>query len=180
VERLLVVLRDAVQEIHNRLPSAQFVIARAPALDNRLFSTVSWAEVRPVEVLARTDDVLAVADVAITASGTATVQTALHGKPMVVVYRLSPLSYRLGRRFVRVEDVAMVNIIAGRRIVPELIQDDCTPERVANETLSLLTNPEKAEAARCALQEVRERLGRPGASARAAEAVLEVANTKSL
>jgi lipid-A-disaccharide synthase len=180
VERLLVVLRDAVQEIHKRLPSAQFVIARAPALDNRLFSTVSWAEVRPVEVLARTDDVLAVADVAITASGTATVQTALHGKPMVVVYRLSPLSYRLGRRFVRVEDVAMVNIIAGRRIVPELIQDDCTPERVANETLSLLTNPEKAEAARCALQEVRERLGRPGASARAAEAVLEVANTKSL
>ena len=70
---------------------------------------------------------LAVADVAVTASGTATVQTALHGVPMVVVYKLSPMTYRLGRRFVHVDTFAMANLIAGRRIVPELIQDECTP-----------------------------------------------------
>jgi lipid-A-disaccharide synthase len=175
VERLLPVVRDAVALVHARLPQAQFVIARAPALDDRLFSNTKWNGARPVEVLARTDDVLAVADVAVTASGTATVQAALHGRPMVVIYRLSPLTYRLGRRFLLVDNVAMVNLIAGRRIVPELIQDECTAERIARETLSLLVDPQRADETRRALSDVRAKLGGPGASARAAEAVLEVA-----
>ncbi len=179
VERLLTIIRDSVAQISARLPGAQFVIARAPGLDDRLFSEVTWNGSRPVEVLARTDDVLAISDVAITASGTATVQAALHGRPMVVVYRLSSLSYRLGRRFVHVDDVAMVNLIAGRRIVPELIQDDCTPERIAAETLSLLTDRQRHEQMARALGDVRAKLGAPGASGRAAEAVLEIAEGKS-
>ena len=179
VERLLPVIRDAVAKVAALMPQAQFVIARAPSLDDRLFSRANWGSVRPVEVLARTDDVLAVSDVAITASGTATVQAALHGRPMVVVYRLSPLTYRLGRRFLLVENVAMVNLIAGRRIVPELIQDDCTADNIAAETLSLLTSPERAEEMRRGLAEVRARLGGHGASGRAAEAVLEIAGSRS-
>jgi lipid-A-disaccharide synthase len=178
VERLLPVMRDAVERIVARLPRAQFVIARAPSLEDRLFANTKWNHVPPVEVLARTDDVLAVADVAITASGTATVQAALHGRPMVVVYRLSPLSYRLGRRFVHVTDVAMVNLIAGRRIVPELIQDDCTPDRVAAEALSLLTDEALAAETRRALAQVRGKLGAPGSSGRAAEVVLELARSR--
>lgn len=175
VERLLPVMRDAVTRITSRLPESQFVIARAPALDDRLFSDTKWNGTRPIEVLARTDDVLAVSDVAVTASGTATVQAALHGRPMVVVYRLSPLTYKLGRRFLLVDNVAMVNLIAGRRIVPELIQDECTAESIAAETIAFLTNPQRAEEARRALGDVRAKLGSPGASGRAAEAVLEVA-----
>jgi lipid-A-disaccharide synthase len=179
VQRLLPVMRDAVAQISARLPDAQFVTARAPSLDDRLFSSLKWNGVRPVEVLARTDDVLAISDVAITASGTATVQAALHGRPMVVVYRLSPLTYRLGRRFLLVENVAMVNLIAGRRIVPELIQENCTAENIAAETLTLLTNPERADETRRGLEDVRSKLGGPGASGRAAEAVLEVVESKS-
>ena len=179
VERLLPVIRDAVTKVAAAQPQTQFVIARAPSLDDRLFSSAHWGARRPVEVLARTDDVLAISDVAITASGTATVQAALHGRPMVVVYRLSPLTYRLGRRFLLVENVAMVNLIAGRRIVPELIQDDCTADNIAAETLSLLTSHERAEEMRRGLGEVRTRLGGPGASGRAAEAVLEIAGAKS-
>ena len=179
VERLLPVISEAVALIAARLPQAQFVIARAPSLDDRIFSRTKWSGVRPVEVLARTDDVLAISDVAITASGTATVQAALHGRPMVVVYRLSPLTYRMGRRFLLVENVAMVNLIAGRRIVPELIQDDCTAENIAAETLLLLTNPERAAETRRGLDDVRAKLGGPGASGRAAEAVLEIAEFKS-
>ena len=175
VERLLPIMRDAVMLIAGRLPGAQFVIARAPSLDDRLFSGVRWGSQSPAVVLARTDDVLAICDVAITASGTATVQAALHGRPMVVVYRLSSLSYRLGRRFVRVDDVAMVNLIAGHRVVPELIQDDCTPEKIASEAVSLLIDPRRSEEMRVALSEVRSKLGGPGASGRAAAAVLEVA-----
>jgi lipid-A-disaccharide synthase len=178
VERLLPVMRDAVKQIATQLPGAQFVIARAPSLDDKLFANVEWDSVEPVVVLARTDDVLAIANVVITASGTATVQAALHGRPMVVIYKLSPLSYRIGRRFVHVDDVAMVNLIAGRRIVPELIQEDCTAERIAAEVLSLLTDGPRAQAMRAALSEVRRKLGRPGASGRAADAVLEVARSR--
>jgi lipid-A-disaccharide synthase len=176
VERLLPIIRDGVAKLGAQLPQAQFVIARAPSLDDRLFSGTNWpGGVHPVEVLARADDVLAISDVAITASGTATVQAALHGRPMVVVYRLSPLTYRLGRRFLLVEHVAMVNLIAGRRMVPELIQDDCTADNIATETLSLLTNHERAAAMRRGLSDVCAKLGGPGASGRAADVVLEVA-----
>ncbi len=178
VEPLLPVMRDAAHEIATRIPGAQFVIARAPALDDRLFKKLQWGSVRPIEVLARTDDVLAVADVAVTASGTATGQTALHGVPMVVVYKLSPMTYRLGRRFVHVDTFAMANLIAGRRIVPELIQDECTPAAVSREVISYLTDQARAEATRLALQDVRAKLGRPGASGRTADAVLAVARTK--
>jgi lipid-A-disaccharide synthase len=178
VERLLPVIRDSVARIAAQLPQTQFVIARAPSLDDRLFSGTKWRGARPIEVLARTDDVLAVCDVAITASGTATVQAALHGRPMVVIYKLSPLTYQLGRRFLLVENVAMVNLIAGRRIVPELIQDDCTADNIAAETLALLTNPQRAADTRRALEAVRAKLGGPGASGRAAEAVLEIAEVK--
>ncbi len=87
---------------------------------------------------------LAAADVALVASGTVTVQAALHGCPMVVVYRLSPLTYRLGRPFVQVDTFAMVNLVAGRKIVPELMQDDFTPERVAGEALPLLRDRDAA------------------------------------
>jgi lipid-A-disaccharide synthase len=179
VVRLLPVMRDAVAQIAAQVAGVQFVVARAPSLDNGLFSNVKWNSVNPVIVLARTDDVLGICDVVITASGTATVQAALHGRPMVVVYRLSPLTYRLGHRFLLVENVAMVNLIAGRRIVPELIQDDCTPQRIAAETVQLLTDGRRADQMRADLAEVRGKLGGPGASGRAAEAVLEVVRSRS-
>jgi lipid-A-disaccharide synthase len=135
------------------------------------------ADGRLVLVRDRTDDVLAASDVAITASGTATIQCALHEKPMVVVYRLSPLTYRLGKPFVHVDTFAMPNLVAGRRIVPELIQDDFTPERTAEEAIALLTDAGKRAEMCAALSSVREQLGSPGATARAADTVLEVATS---
>jgi lipid-A-disaccharide synthase len=123
----------------------------------------------------RTDDVLAAADVALVASGTVTVQAALHQCPMVVVYRLSPLTYRLGKPFVHVDTYAMANLVAGRRVVPELIQESFTPDRVATEALRVLTDATHAAAVRSALGEVRGKLGVPGASRRAAAAVIDVA-----
>ena len=97
--------------------------------------------VAPTIVEAHADDVLAAADVALVASGTVTVQAALHQCPMVVVYRLSPLTYRLGKPFIHVDTYAMANLIAGRRVVPELIQDAFTPRAVADEALRVLTDP---------------------------------------
>jgi lipid-A-disaccharide synthase len=148
-------------------------VARAPNLPDALFSPFLSTNVALVQD--RTDDVLAASDVVITASGTATVQATLHERPMVVVYRLSPLTYRLGKPFLKVDTYAMTNLVAGRRVVCELIQAEFTPERVAEETVALLTDPERHARTREALRQVREQLGAPGASGRAAEAVLEVA-----
>jgi len=110
----------------------------------------------------------------LTASGTATVQAALHDKPMVVVYRVSQLEYRLGRPFVKVDTFAMVNLIAGSRIVPELIQEDFTAQRVAVEAVSMLTDSARTARIRQGLAVVRDKLGGPGGSRRAAEAILGV------
>ena len=92
---------------------------------------------------------------------------------MVIVYRLSPLTYAIGRASCACKSYGMVNLVAGRPIVPELIQDDFTPEDVARETVSLLTDRARADAMRRDLADVRARLGGPGASTRAARAVLD-------
>jgi lipid-A-disaccharide synthase len=175
VGRILPDLVAAARRIHDRVPGAQFVIARAPQLDDELFSAVASMPGKSAVVTGETDGVLASSDVALTASGTATIQAALHDTPMVVVYRLSSLEYAIGRRFVKLDTFGMVNLIAGERIVPELIQDAFTPEAVAMEAVSMLTDRDRAARIREGLALVRSRLGGPGASRRAAEAVLEVA-----
>jgi lipid-A-disaccharide synthase len=171
VRRILPTLLAAADLIAARVPAVQFVIARAGNLDDGLFQHGSGLTI----VDGETDAALAAADVALVASGTATVQAALHDTPMVVVYRLSPLTYRLGRRFVKLDTFAMVNLIAGERIVPELIQDACTPQRVAAEAESILGDAGRAARMRSGLARVRARLGAPGASRRAAETILQIA-----
>lgn len=168
------ILGAAARLLAGRVPGVQFVVARAPHLADELFAPLTSAGVRLATVEGRTDDVLHASDAVVTASGTATVQTALHERPMVIVYRLSPLTYRVGRPFVRVNTFGMANLVAGRTIVPELIQDDFTPERVADETARYLTDPAHAAATRAELAAVRAKLGEPGASGRAADAILRV------
>ncbi len=176
VKRILPTLATAAALIRGGVATAQFVVARAPNLDDRLFDIVSGGTLAPVALVAGdTDGVLAAADVALTASGTATVQSALHDTPMVIVYRVSPLTYRLGRRLVTLDTFGMVNLIAGEKIVPELIQEAFTPEAVAGEAVSMLTDLARVTRIREGLATVRARLGGSGASRRAAEAILRVA-----
>lgn len=168
-------LVNAALLIRDRVPGVQWIVARAPHLDSEAFAPLTRLAGQVAMVEHQTDDVLAAADLALVASGTVTVQAALHECPMVVVYRLSALTYRLGKPFVHVDTYAMANLVAGRRVVPELIQEDFTPERVAAEALRVLTDPAHAASVRRSLREVRGKLGEPGASRRAAAAVLEVA-----
>jgi lipid-A-disaccharide synthase len=174
VRRILPDLAAAANRIRQQVPGVQFVVARAPRLESGLFDAVR-AGAPMVVIEGDTDTVLAAADVALTASGTATVQTALHDVPMVIVYRTSRLTYHLARRLVRVDAIGMVNLVAGEPLVPELIQDAFTPDAVASEAVSMLTDRARSARIRDGLARVRTRLGGPGASRRAAEAILRVA-----
>jgi lipid-A-disaccharide synthase len=119
-------------------------------------------------VAGHTHELLSTASAGIVASGTATVEASLMDVPFVVVYRLSSLTYALGRPFVRVPHYAMPNLIAGREVVKELIQRDFQPEALASEVLALCEDAGRRAELRTGLAEVRRRLGGPGASARAA------------
>lgn len=176
LHRLLPVMAEAASRVRAAVPAVQFLVACAPSLPRAAFAPLAALAAPPALLTGRADDVLAASDVVVTASGTATVQAALHERPMVVLYKLSPLTYVLGRRFVQVDTYAMANLVAGDRVVPELIQDACTPERVAAETVSLLTDRARWDGMRARLAETRAKLGPPGASARAAAAVLEIAD----
>jgi lipid-A-disaccharide synthase len=200
-------LVSAARLVATQVPDVQFLLARAPHLSDALLAPAITAAVaggagaaadstatgsahegaapdhpplRLAIIEGRADDVLASADIVITASGTATVQTALHGKPMVIVYRLSKFTYRLGRRFVKIDTFGMVNLIAGRRIVPELIQDDFSPESASHEVVRLLLDEPHRARVIADVEDVRRKLGGTGASRRAAAAVLRLARQKAM
>ena len=159
----------AVALLREKRPELQFVLAGAPHLRANALQDATAAGVTVRE--GSTRDVLSSARVAVVASGTATVETALTLTPMVVVYRLSALTYALGKPLVSVTNYAMVNLIAGRVVVPELIQSDFTPARVCEETIRVLDDGEPRAAMLQNLQEVREKLGKGGATRHAAEEV---------
>lgn len=179
VSQILPRLVEATRLIAAARPGTQFLLARAPNLSDNLFEPLAHAGVDVRAVEGCTDDVLAACDIVVTASGTATVQAAIHERPMVIVYGLAPLTYTLVKRLVHLDTVGMVNLVAGERVAPELIQDAFTPAAVAREALRLLAPGEERERTIAALRDVRRRLGGEGATRRAAQAVLEVMGART-
>jgi lipid-A-disaccharide synthase len=163
----------ALALLRERRPDLQLALAVAPSLDPGLFDR-PLAGLPVARIAGHTHAILSTASVGIVASGTATVEAALLDLPMVVVYRVSPLTYALGRPFVRVPHYAMANLLAGREVVKELIQGDFRPEAVTAEVLTLLQDPGRRAQVREGLAEIRARLGPPGASERAAAVVSRV------
>jgi lipid-A-disaccharide synthase len=169
----LPVLQAACAQIR-RQTQAQFFLAAAPGSDAALLRE-GWPPELPLRIVeGQTYDALAAADAAIVSSGTATIEAALLDVPMVVVYRVTPLTALLAKPLVRTPFFSMVNLIAGKRLVPELIQNDFTPDRVSNEVLRLLREPSARDAQRAGLAQVRARLGSPGAVERAADAIVDL------
>ena len=158
--------------------NAQFILALAPGIAAAEIAPYLRSSAPAVKIIeAATYDAVAAADLAIVSSGTATVETALLGTPMIVVYRVAPFTAAVARRLVRTPMFAMVNLIAGRRIVPELIQDSLTPERLAMETARLLDSPAERNVMRADLAEVRAKLGASGAIDRAADIIAAMLRT---
>ena len=149
----------------------QFVLALSPGMGASQVASYLKPEVPLHVVEDATYDALGAADVAIVSSGTATVEAALMDTPMIVVYRLAPVTAAIARWLVRTPMFAMVNLIAGKRVVPELVQKDFTPSRVGDEVIRLLDSPEARAEMRRGLASVREKLGPPGAIERAADII---------
>jgi lipid-A-disaccharide synthase len=170
------VLAGALAELERVLPGRfGIAVAVAPGLNTEMLKSMFAGKSLVKFIEGDTYNALAAADLAIVSSGTATVETALLGKPMIVVYRLSPLTARLAKPLVRTKFFSMVNLIAERAVVPELIQDDFTPQRLAAEVEKLLSSsPEgknRVETMCRGLEDVRQLLGPPGAVERAADEI---------
>lgn len=171
IRRIWPPMRAAARALQRRRPALRLVVPVAPTIDRALLGDVAGMEL----VDGRAPEVLAGADAAIVASGTATLEAALALTPLVVVYRTSWLTWLIGRMLVRVRHVSLVNLLAGRQVVPELLQSACTPARIAAAADPLLSPTSERAAQLQALQEIRAQLapaGSSGAARRVAEEVL--------
>jgi lipid-A-disaccharide synthase len=174
VRSLLPVLLDAAGKLARRKPGTQFVLAQASTIqDNLLQSLLRESPVRVTVVKEQASEVMAVSDLVLVASGTATLQAAVVGTPMVLLYRTTTLTYWLARVLIRVKWIGLVNLVAGRSVVPELIQSEATGERVYREAVRLLEDESAYNHMKRDLEQVKADLGDPGASLRAAQAVLK-------
>ena len=175
IAQLLPDMLGAARLLMSRFADVQFVLPVAPTLERALVEQHVRASGVPVRIIdGRVYDVLQASDAAIVTSGTATLETGLMAVPMVIVYRISRLSYLIGRMIIHVKHIGLVNIVAGKTIVPELIQDDVTPARIAEAIGEVLSDPERNRKIRDDLRQVRAQLGEGGASRRAAAVVLEL------
>jgi lipid-A-disaccharide synthase len=175
IKYLLETIWSTAELLLQQNPRSQFLLPVAPSLPTETFERL-LAE-RPLPVTIVRDDVYDVAnacDAIIAVSGTVTLQIALVGTPMVVVYRVAPLTYAIGRRLVRIPFFSLVNIVAGEEVVREFLQDAATPEPIAAEIGRLLQDDEYRRRMRDGLAMVKEKMGDPGCSARVARMASEM------
>ena len=169
IARLLPEMLKAAEIIEKKMPPVQFILPLVETLD--IAAVSNMVRQCAVEVKVMCDavyDVIRCTDIVMVASGTATLETALMETPMVIIYRVSAPSYYIGRMMINVNHIGLANIIAGKTVVPELIQDDATGERIAAEVMNILTNKTRMEEIKSELVEIKHKLGSPGAAARAA------------
>lgn len=172
ISRHLPVMRDAAARLV-RERGAQFFCVRAPTIDPSEVEAILHSAGTEIPVVGEDRyNAIHAADLVWTASGTATVEVALLGRPMIIVYRLSWLTYWIARRLVRVRHIGMVNLIAEERLMPELVQSDVNAERLAAETRALLDDAKTRARMTEKLAHLRERLGSPGAAGRVADLAL--------
>lgn len=175
VRKLLPEMVGAYRKLAETIPGLQGLIGLAPTLsmsDVSPYAQETDPSLRIVD--GRTYETMAHSDAVMVASGTATLETALFGTPMVILYKMAPLSYCLGKWLVKIESIGLVNIVAGKRVAPELLQRQANAERISESIRPLILDPKTNARVRNELKIVGEKLGKGGASARAAEWLLDM------
>ncbi|SMC27817.1 lipid-A-disaccharide synthase [Desulfacinum hydrothermale DSM 13146] len=175
VRTFLPLLLDAARRLYRRHGDLQFLLAAAAELDPSSLPGLGSFDDLPLRIVhGDTHRALRACDLAVAVSGTVTLEAALLGTPLVIVYKVSPIEYHAGRFLIRVPFIGLPNLVAERRIYPELLQEDASPERIAGEVERLLTQPRALEEQRSGLREIARRVGGPGAARRAARIALSL------
>ena len=180
VNRLMPSIIDAAGRLEEKIPGIQFVLPLAPTIDRRCvedFIHSTGLKIRVIED--GIYDTMKAARAVIAASGTVTLEAAIMGVPMIIVYKVSKLSYLVGKIMVRVSHIGLVNLVAGRRIVPELVQEEVNGRRIAEEVHKIIVDEKYSRTMKNELEGVKNKLGGPGASARVAEIVCQMVKGKS-
>ena len=176
VKRLLPLMLTAAQLYAREKPKTRFLIPLAPSISRKFIQEMLPTNLTDRITLIRQplSKALQKVSFALVASGTATLETALAEVPMVVIYKVNQLSYQLGKRLISVPHISLVNLIAEKEIVPELIQHEALPEKITAQMRTMLDNPKNYLNIRRRLKAVKEKLGKAGAPERAAEAIISV------
>ena len=172
VKGLLPEMADAARRLKMDFPDLQVRVGAAATLDDSAYAPF-LDDTMPIR-REKTYDLMAHADLALVASGTATLETAILGTPMIICYQIAPLTYFLGKMLVKIEHIGLVNIVAGRTVVPELIQHEANGERMAQEARAILSDENRYQSICEGLAEASAKLGEPGAAERAAHAVIDL------
>lgn len=170
VAKLMPELLRAAAILQKEIPDMQFVLPLADTLEEKsIMEFISASDVKIKIISGHTYEAVSCADLVLVASGTATLETALLKVPMIIVYKISTLSYWIGRLIVDVNNIGLANIVAGKTVAPELIQNDACGEHIAREAIAILKNENRRQEIVSELAAIRARLGEPGAAGRAAQ-----------
>ncbi|MBU4208704.1 MAG: lipid-A-disaccharide synthase [Proteobacteria bacterium] len=181
VKSLLPVMLNAANILQKRIKRVKFIISIAPSVEKKYVEQILKKHKEISDCKLATEDVKKVFEmcrIAVAASGTVTLEAAIAGTPMVIIYKVSSVSYWLGKLMVRVKNFGLVNLIAGENIVPELLQDKASPENIADTVFNMLNDTKGLQKMREKLLEIRDMLGGPGASERVAEIALNMMGQK--
>ena len=172
IDRHLPVMLDAAQILLRRIKNIKFIISLAPDMEKKYVEEIikKHKAAADFEIVAeRVEEILKRSIFVVAASGTVTLESAIFGTPMVIIYKVSPISYWLGRAMIQVKHIGLVNLIAGKKIVPELLQNQASPGRIADAVFKMLSDNSGLERLRLELLSIRDALGGPGASERVAD-----------
>jgi lipid-A-disaccharide synthase len=175
IKGLFPTILATAQRLRQQQPGVQFLLPLASSLTRADLEPAIAAAGLPVTIVAnRSYDVMQACTAIITVSGTVTLEIALMGIPMVIIYKVSPLTYQVGKRLIQVDHIGLCNIVAGERIVPEMIQHDAEPDKIAGEISRMLSDAEYVAGIKEKLATIRSLLGEGGASGRVAELALRL------
>lgn len=174
IETLLPIMLESAQALYQNNNKVQFLLIKAPTISAETIQKYTQNTSFPIRIITnQTYDGIHACDICMVASGTATLETAILQKPMVVIYKTSFLTWALAKLFVKIPYIGLVNVVAGKKIVPECIQFDATPKKIADEIIAIYTNEIKIAEIKSELSKVKASLGKPGASHQAAQVILQ-------
>ncbi len=172
VKRHLPVMLKACELIKTRSPDAEFILSRRKELDKSIYNKIIFrSKIKPHSLEDRPYEIMEISDLVIVSSGSATLETAVMMKPMVIIYKTSLITWLLARNMIKIPDIGLVNIVAGKRVVPELVQFQANVANIANSAIEILNNKKMQGDIKEGLRNVKEKLGEKGATERAAHII---------